>query len=114
MLTSSLFGGGYLTAYIPDGATAKTASSASNGVVLDVAEKGVFSFRLVSTSIMALTLTIDGSVYSGDSVRLLYSFGGYQTNSSFLTSITIPYSKSLKIEVASWSDGNLNVYRTSL
>lgn len=114
MLTSSLFGGGYLTAYIPDGATAKIASSSSNGVVLDVAEKGVFSFRLVSTAIMSLTLTIDGSVYSGDSVRLLYSMGGYQSNSGFLTSITIPYSKSLKIEIASWSSGTLDTYRTSL
>ena len=110
MDTLSVFGGGYLTAYIPDGATAKSASLSGNGVVVNVLEKGVFTFG--GSLVGDVEIEIDGVSFSGDFFALLNSLAGSRDSGAI--SVVIPYSISLKVTISNFTGGNMNINRISL
>lgn len=105
----SVFGGGGITQYIGNGATAKLTQLSTNGVALDVQEKGVFS--LIGGG-FDLEITVDGVLFSGAATEVIGSLRGGSTSSGDRTT-SIPYFKSLKVEVLNYSSGTLSINRIS-
>lgn len=92
----SVFGGGGITQYIDDGATAKQLIISSAGIAIDVQEKGIFT-AFSATSSTNVEITIDGVTFSGPLNLIVASLAG--TSYTKDRTVPIPYFKSLKVNV---------------